>query len=137
MLQRDAVLKNSGYQRDVTDNGRKKETRVENSKGQMQNCRRCISHEYHYYRYYQRLPPFVHSLIVNNETFFHFPRTVISFETHNEYIRLIMHLKRMNSINDRVREVLKINPTDAIVHRCCDDRRNRKKKLKWHGADSA
>lgn len=32
MLQRDAALKNSGHQRDVTDNERKKETRVENSK---------------------------------------------------------------------------------------------------------
>lgn len=42
----------------------------------------------------------------------------------------------MNGINDRAREVLKINPTDAIVHRRCNDRRNRKKK-KLNGTDSA
>jgi len=32
MLQRNSALKNSGHQRDVTDNGRKKEAGVENSK---------------------------------------------------------------------------------------------------------
>lgn len=58
MLQRDAVLKNSGLQRDVTDNGHKKETRVENSKAA--KCK-IVGDAYrmscrHYYRYYQRLP---------------------------------------------------------------------------------